>query len=173
MVCSPCNTHNLSSTDIVNFLLISLIYIYIYIYIYIERERCPWGYCYRCRKWTRWHEFKSWMKLMAFHIALILFRKVWIQLFSFQLYLDSRVDWVLLHCIGNQSWGRKSLNSNLSNSALKTDLISPPACRGVGKYKHTHTHTHIYIYILVFINSFLSWYFDTGTWKKCFYLICC
>ena len=41
--------------------------------------RCPWcnGYCRR--KWTRRHEFKSWMRLIAFHIALIRLGKVWIQ----------------------------------------------------------------------------------------------
>ena len=33
--------------------------------------RCPWCNGYRCRKWTRRHEFKSWTRLIAFHIALI------------------------------------------------------------------------------------------------------
>ena len=37
---------------------------------------------YRRRKWTRRHEFKSWTRLIAFHIALIPLGKVWIQLFS-------------------------------------------------------------------------------------------
>ena len=38
--------------------------------------RCPWcnGYC--CREWTWRHEFKSWTRLIAFHIALILLGKV-------------------------------------------------------------------------------------------------
>ena len=36
--------------------------------------RCPWCNGYRRRKWTRWHEFKSWM--IAFHIALIRLGKV-------------------------------------------------------------------------------------------------
>ena len=31
--------------------------------------RCPWCNGYRRRKWTRWHEFKSWTRLTAFHIA--------------------------------------------------------------------------------------------------------
>ena len=37
---------------------------------------CPWcnGYCHR--KWTRRHEFKSWTKLIAFHLALIPLGKV-------------------------------------------------------------------------------------------------
>ena len=36
---------------------------------------CPWCHGYRRRKWTRRHEFKSWTRLMAFHIALIPFEK--------------------------------------------------------------------------------------------------
>ena len=31
----------------------------------------PWGNGYRRRKCTRRHEFKSWTRLIAFHIALI------------------------------------------------------------------------------------------------------
>ena len=52
----------------------------------------PWYNCYRRRKWTRRHEFKSWTWLIAFHIALIPFGKVWIQLFSFQLWVNRRTD---------------------------------------------------------------------------------
>ena len=37
---------------------------------------------YRRRKWTRRNEFKYWIKLIAFHIALIPLGKVWIQLLS-------------------------------------------------------------------------------------------
>ena len=54
--------------------------------------RCPWYNCYRRRKWTRRHEFKSWTRLIAFHIALIPLGKVWIQLFSLQLWVNSRTD---------------------------------------------------------------------------------
>ena len=54
--------------------------------------RCPWCNGYRRRKWTRWHEFKSWTRLIAFHIALIPLGKVWIQLFSLQLWVNSRTD---------------------------------------------------------------------------------
>ena len=39
--------------------------------------------------------FKSWTSLIAFHIALIPLGKVWIQLFSLQLWVNSRTDWVL------------------------------------------------------------------------------
>ena len=33
-------------------------------------RRCPWCNGYRRRKWTQRHEFKSWTRLIAFHIAL-------------------------------------------------------------------------------------------------------
>ena len=56
---------------------------------------CPWCNGYRRRKWTWQHEFKSWTRLIAFHIALILLGKVWIQLFSLNLWVNSRTDWVL------------------------------------------------------------------------------
>ena len=61
----------------------------------------PWCNCYRRRKWTRRHEFKSWTRLIAFHIALIPLGKVWIQLFSLQLWVNSRADWVLQPWWGN------------------------------------------------------------------------
>ena len=54
--------------------------------------RCPWCSRYHRRKWTRRHEFKSWTRLIAFHIALIPLGKVWIQLFSLQLWVNSRTD---------------------------------------------------------------------------------
>ena len=54
--------------------------------------RCPWCNGYRRRKWTRWHEFKSWTRLIAFHIALIPLGKVWIQLFFLRLWANSRAD---------------------------------------------------------------------------------
>ena len=47
---------------------------------------------YHRRKWTRRPEFKSWTKLIAFHIALMPLGKVWIQLFSLQLWVNSRTD---------------------------------------------------------------------------------
>ena len=39
-------------------------------------RKCPWCNGYRHRKWTRRHEFKSWTRLIAFHIALIPLGKV-------------------------------------------------------------------------------------------------
>ena len=47
---------------------------------------------YRRRKWIVWHEFKSWTRLIAFHIALIPLGKVWIQLFSLRLWVSSGAD---------------------------------------------------------------------------------
>ncbi len=58
----------------------------------IRIRRCPWCNGYRHRKWTRRHEFKSWTRLIAFHIALIPLGKVLIQLFSLQLWVNSRTD---------------------------------------------------------------------------------
>ena len=54
--------------------------------------RCPWCNGYRRRIWTWRHEFKSWTRLIAFHIALIPLGKVWIQIFSLQLWVNSRAD---------------------------------------------------------------------------------
>ena len=55
-------------------------------------RRCPWCNGYRCRKWTRRHEFKSRTRLIAFHIVLIPSGKVWIQFFSLQLWVNSTTD---------------------------------------------------------------------------------
>ena len=62
----------------------------LYTYVY---EIYTWCNGYRRRNWTRRHEFKSWTGLIAFHIALIPLGKVWIQLFSLQLWVNSRADW--------------------------------------------------------------------------------
>ena len=59
---------------------------------YQPSRRCPWCNGYRRRKWTRQHEFKSWTRLIAFHITQIPLGKVWIQLFSLQLWVNSRTD---------------------------------------------------------------------------------
>ena len=93
---------------------------------YLSR-RCPWcnGYRrngYRRRKWTRRHEFKSWTRLIAFHIALIPLGKLRIQLFSLQLWINIKTEWVLQTWWGNKSRRRKTLNSNLLNSASKLTL---------------------------------------------------
>ena len=58
----------------------------------INGVRCPWCNGYRRREWTRRHEFKPLTRLIAFHIALTPLGKVWIQLFSLQLWVNSRAD---------------------------------------------------------------------------------
>ena len=58
-----------------------IVIVYKRIYVYVRSQmikirliiiewRCPWCNGYRRRKWTRRHEFKSWTRLSAFHIAL-------------------------------------------------------------------------------------------------------
>ena len=44
--------------------------------IMIPIWRCPWCKVYRRRKWTPGYEFKSWTRLIAFHIELIPLGKV-------------------------------------------------------------------------------------------------
>ena len=63
-------------------------------YYYICTWRCTWNNDFRRRNWTQRHEFKSWTRLIAFHIALIPLGKVWVQLFSLQLWVNSRTDYV-------------------------------------------------------------------------------
>ena len=94
--------------------------------IYTHTHIHQYGWCndYRRRKWTRWHAFKSWMRLIAFHIALISFPKVLIQLFSLKLWANSRAYWFLQPWLGNQFRRRKTLNWNLLNSALKMTLFT-------------------------------------------------
>ena len=73
----------------------TFIFIYIYICVCVcMNTSCGASWCngYHLRKWTQWHKFKSWTGLIAFHIALILLEKVWIQLFSLQLWVNSRTD---------------------------------------------------------------------------------
>ena len=56
---------------------------------YQRRPRCN---SYRRRKWTQWYEIEPLTSLFAFYIALILLRKVWILLFSLQLWGNSRAN---------------------------------------------------------------------------------
>ena len=64
----------------------------LYFPVYKTHWRCPWCNGSRRRKWTRRHEFESWTRLIAFHIALIPLGKVWIQLISLQQWVNSRAD---------------------------------------------------------------------------------
>ena len=58
----------------------------------LQKKTCMEYNGYRRRKWTRRHELKSLTRLIAFHLALIPLGKVWIQLFSLQLWVNSRTD---------------------------------------------------------------------------------
>ena len=69
-----------------------LVMSYFYTFIITLFRRCPWCNGYPHRIWTRRCEFNSWTRLIAFHIALIPLGKVWIQLFSLQLWINSRAD---------------------------------------------------------------------------------
>ena len=71
------------------------------IIIIIIIRRCLWCNGYRCRKWTQRCEFKSWTRMIAFHIALIPLGKVWFQFFSHQLWVNSWTDCVLQPWWGN------------------------------------------------------------------------
>ena len=85
----------------------------------------PWCNGYRRRKWTRWHEFKSWTRLITFHIAIIPLGKVWMPLFSLQLWVNSRADWVQ-SCPGFEL---------VSPCPFPTTItITPRHLQGLGKY---------------------------------------
>ena len=83
--CRQLSSNNCNATQNIIFILSSLYHIFLWRY-----PRCNG---YRRKKWTRRDVFKSWTWLIAFHIALIPLGKVWIQLFSLQLWVNSRTDW--------------------------------------------------------------------------------
>ena len=90
---------------------------------------------------TQWSEFKFWTKLLAFHMALILLRKVGIQLFSFQLLVNSRVDW-LFNLFMTTGQGEVKVNWNDLKYHFKTYLVSHLVRAGV-------LSTHIYVCVCV------------------------
>ena len=51
-----------------------------------------WCDSYCRKKWTQRTAIKPRMRLIVFHMALVPLRNVWIQLFSLQLWIHSRVD---------------------------------------------------------------------------------
>ena len=59
------------------------------------------------RKWMQQPGFNSWMRLFVFPIVPISLRKAWIQLFSLQLWVNSRADYAILLWHGNQFRSRK------------------------------------------------------------------
>ena len=109
--------------------------------------RCLNGY--RRRKLTRRLEFKSWTRLIAFHIELISLGKVWIQLFSLQLWVNSRADWVLQPWWGNcvaypwymDMWNRhrESKNTKLYEIGSSTKLLFTFLSLKVFRHKERQT----------------------------------
>ena len=95
-ICVLAGLMSLHSGLVLKLLLWSFIVIKQFLVLYFSTlssiPRCPWCSRYRRRNWTWRHEFKSWTRLIAFHIALIPLGKVWIQLFSLQLWVNSRTD---------------------------------------------------------------------------------
>ena len=93
-----------------------------------------WCNGYRRKKWTQWPKFKSWTRLFVFHKALIHLGKVWFQLFSLLLWVNSRADLTLYPFYGN--WSKKK-NSEFKpiKVRLKIDLVSHPArTEGLDKF---------------------------------------
>ena len=112
-----------------------------------------WCNGYRRRKWTRRHEFKSWTRLIAFHIALIPLGKVWIQLFSLELWVNSRTDWVLQPWLDNKS--RKTEFKPVKLHLKKLDLVSYPArAEGLGKYDYLFFHGYCYTLFILHSSSY-------------------
>ena len=87
-----------------------------YIHIY---WRCLWCNVCAHRKWTWLPKFKSWTRLFVFRIMLVPLGKLWIQLFSFHLWVNNRADWVLQPWFSYQSIRTKTLNSNHLKIPLK------------------------------------------------------
>ena len=77
----------------------SIVCVHMYVYVHVcvyDREK-KWGGARGVMvivvgEGTRRHEFKSWTRLIAFHVALISLGKVWIQWLSLQLWVNSRAD---------------------------------------------------------------------------------
>ena len=78
---------------------------------YPEFFRRSWQNSYCCRRWTRWFEFKSWTRLFVFTFVLIPPGKVWIQLFSLQLWVNNRANWYLQFWYDNRFRKMKTQNS--------------------------------------------------------------
>ena len=111
---------------------------YIHTYIYIE---VPWYNGYRRRKWTRWPVFTSWMMLIAFHIALTLLGKIWIQSFSLQLWVDSRGRLGSLVLVWQPVQEKEISEFKLVEIHLKIDLLPHAALSEW--LVHTYIHTYI------------------------------
>ena len=94
----------------------------------------PVVYGYRFRKWTQRHEFKSWTRLMAFHIALIPMGKVWIQLLSLHLWINSRADCFFSALVGQLVKQKEHCEFKPVKLRLKLTLCHILPERRGGKY---------------------------------------
>ena len=78
--------------------------------------------------------------------------KVLIQLFSLQLWMNSRADWLFNFGMATRLEEEK-LRNQTCKTLPKTHLVSRSArVEGLGTHTHTHTHTYIYIYIYIYIS---------------------
>ena len=105
-------------------------------------------------KWIRPPVCNSWTRLFAFLLAMIPFRKVWIQLFCVQLWRNKRADSSFYSRYGIRSGRRHTLTKKLT-------LVSPSVCMdGLDIY----IYIYIYIYICVCVcvcvcvQKSLTWY---------------
>ena len=80
---------------------------------------CFWSQCRG--KWNRILDFKSWTRLLAFHIVLISLGKTGIEVFSFQLWIKKQTG--LSPWYSNRSRRRKFSNSTPLNSALNRGQV--------------------------------------------------
>ena len=132
-------------------------HIYIYIYITNSSTWAEYGirsWCNGCRrrKWTRRHEFKSWTRLIAFRIPLIPLGKVWIQLFSLQLWLDHGFAFYL------SISGRRVVGCTFSECisvTLNANSCSIVRCMQKHRQHNNDKRTHFFrkIYLLHFIRN--------------------
>ena len=113
-------------------------------------HRCPWCNGYHRRKRTRRPEFKSWTRQIAFHIALIPLGKVLIQLFSLQLCINIRTDWVIHPWWGQLVKMKKDSEFKPVKLRLKMALCHILLERR-GWYIYIYIYTYIYIYIYIYI----------------------
>ena len=133
-------------------------FLYTSIPLYSNR-RCLWCNGYRRRKWTRWHEYKPWTRPIEFHIALIPLGKVWIQIFSLQLWVNSRADWFFR--LGEETSLREG---KLWIQTCKTPLQNWPSViycpsGGVGEYIYSNksnNHRVWHVKHPTLLNIFLS-----------------
>ena len=68
-----------------------------------------------------------WLSLFVYYLAVITPGKVYIQLFSLQLWVNNRADWGVDPLYGNQSRRKTYLYSNLIPLFLKMNPMSQPA----------------------------------------------